>query len=101
MRINKQLGQQLFEAYQELFKAVEDGIGTDQFFQLRERFRNLQSEVNQNQTQQLTLDAIRKKANELYADDEVEIDEDAIVSESQGGAFIEAWLWVPLEECEE
>jgi hypothetical protein len=100
MRINKQLGHQLFEAYQELFKAVEDGIGTDQFFQLRERFRNLQSEVHQNQTQQLKLEAIRKKANELYADDEIEIDEDAIVSESEDGAFIEAWLWVPLADDE-
>jgi hypothetical protein len=98
MRITKQLGQKLFEAYQELFQAVENGIGTEQFFQLRERFRNLQSEVFKHEAEQDALETFRIKANELYADDDTEIDDNAIVSESKSGAFIEAWLWVPLVE---
>lgn len=98
MRLTKQLGQQLFEAYQELFQAVENGIGTDDFFQLRERFRTLQTEVHENEEQQEALHSIRQKAQETFTDEDIEVDDDAVVSESEEGAFIEAWLWIPDNE---
>ncbi len=95
MRLSKQLGQKLFEAYQELFQAVENGIGTDTFFQLRERFRALQTEIHENEEQQEALHSIRQKAQETFTDEDIEVDDDAVVSESEEGAFVEAWVWIP------
>lgn len=43
--------------------------------------------------------AVRKKARELYHEEgTLEIDDDAIVSESEGGSYVAAWVWVPDED---
>jgi hypothetical protein len=43
----------------------------------------------------------RRRARELYAEDgQVEIDADAPVSSgSAEGGYVQAWVWVPLEEA--
>lgn len=43
---------------------------------------------------------IRSRAKTLYHEEgQIEIDEDARVSISDGdGAYVEAWVWVPLEK---
>lgn len=41
------------------------------------------------------------RARRLYAqgsDDDIEIDDDALVSEGDGGAWVQAWVWVPNQE---
>jgi hypothetical protein len=35
------------------------------------------------------------EAREMYSDDDIEIDDDALVSEGDGGAWVQAWVWVP------
>jgi hypothetical protein len=41
----------------------------------------------------------RDRAKELYNEEgRVEVDEDARVSTSNGGAYVQAWVWVPSEE---
>lgn len=42
-----------------------------------------------------------KKARAMYASDDVEIDDDAKVSSSDLGAYVQAWVWVPYPETEE
>lgn len=44
------------------------------------------------------------EAREMYAqgsDDNIEIDDDALVSEGDGGAWVQAWVWVPAGGAEE
>ncbi len=38
------------------------------------------------------------QARELYGSDEIEIDEDAVLSQGDEGAFVSAWVWVSNEE---
>ena len=48
----------------------------------------------------------RRKAQEIYAsgtggqfgDGDINVDDDAIVSESDEGAYVAAWVWVPGKE---
>lgn len=42
--------------------------------------------------------AYRDKAKDIWASDDCEIDDDAIVSVSDRGAFVQAWVWVPDED---
>lgn len=43
-------------------------------------------------------DAIRARAREMYHDEgTLEIDDNAIVSQSEGGCYVAAWVWVPDE----
>jgi hypothetical protein len=43
--------------------------------------------------------AIRNQARRIYHEEgTLEIDEDAIVSQSEGGCFVAAWVWVPDED---
>lgn len=45
-----------------------------------------------------------ERARELYAvgsDNNIEVDGDAIVSEGDGGVWVQAWVWVPYEDDEE
>jgi hypothetical protein len=42
----------------------------------------------------------RDAAANLWSDDELEIDQDATVSEGDGGAWVQAWVWVSKEESE-
>ncbi len=43
--------------------------------------------------------AIRKKAHQIYQQEgTLEIDDDAIVSQSVGGCYVAAWVWVPDED---
>ena len=46
--------------------------------------------------------AYRKVAKEMYqVDGEVEVDDDAVVSEGdENGAYVEAWAWVNKEEVD-
>lgn len=39
-----------------------------------------------------------KKARAMYASDDVEIDDDAKVSSSDLGVYVQAWVWVPYPE---
>lgn len=43
----------------------------------------------------------RQQARARYASDECEIDDDAKVSIGDGGAFVQAWLWVPSATAQE
>lgn len=99
LRITQPLAEQLFEAYCELFGAVENGINNDRFFELRERFRNLQSQIQDNAAAQDQLSAYRTFAHNEHNDDgHLEVEDSAIVSVSEdGGAYVEAWAWVPNE----
>jgi hypothetical protein len=36
----------------------------------------------------------REAAKECWTDDDLEIDEDAKVSAGEGGAWVQAWVWV-------
>jgi hypothetical protein len=43
--------------------------------------------------------AIRNQARRIYHEEgTLEIDDDAIVSQSEGGCFVAAWVWVPDED---
>ena len=43
----------------------------------------------------MTDEEIIARARELYADDECEIDPAPVVSRSDGGAWVAAWVYVP------
>ena len=99
MRITNPMGEQIYEAYCELFAAIENGINNDNFFLLREQFRNIQSQVCENEDEQKGLEAFRAHAREKHNDDgNLEVDETAVVSVSEdGGAYVAAWIWIPEE----
>jgi hypothetical protein len=41
----------------------------------------------------------RIQARELYHEDgQIEVDDDARISVADGGAYVEAWVWVPLKK---
>lgn len=40
---------------------------------------------------------IRKAKSDHHVDGHLEIDDDAVVSESEEGAYVQAWVWVPKE----
>ena len=42
-----------------------------------------------------------QSACERYASDEVEIDPETVVSESDEGAWVMAWVWVPKDDADE
>lgn len=41
------------------------------------------------------------QANEKYGSDEIEFDDMCLVSPSEEGAFVQAWVWVYKEELDE
>ncbi len=44
----------------------------------------------------------RKKADDIYSEEgRIEIDDDATISESDYGAYVQAWVWVGNEDLEE
>lgn len=54
--------------------------------------------VGENPSSDLT-DICRQRARDQYADDDCEIDDDAIVSMGDDpGAFVAAWVWVDLSD---
>lgn len=46
-------------------------------------------------------DDLLQRARDEYACDEVNIDEDALLSIGDGGAWVQAWVWVADETDEE
>lgn len=42
--------------------------------------------------------ALRDRARELYGDDELAVDDDARISESEDGAWVQAWVWLATGE---
>jgi hypothetical protein len=38
-----------------------------------------------------------ERARELYANDELEIDDNAIISQADDGCWVAAWVWVPVD----
>ena len=50
----------------------------------------------------MTDEELRDAAREIYGDDDIQIDDDAKISnenpEKDGGAWVQAWVWVPLDE---
>jgi hypothetical protein len=47
-----------------------------------------------NEESPLTANYLASAKDEWHRDGEVEIDDDAIVSESEEGAYVQAWVWV-------
>jgi hypothetical protein len=41
---------------------------------------------------------IREAARARWVNDDLQIDEDAVVSLAEEGAWVAAWVWVPEEE---
>lgn len=39
-----------------------------------------------------------ERARLLYGEDDVQIDEDAVVSETEDGVWVQAWVWLPKPE---
>ncbi len=42
----------------------------------------------------------RNTAVKFLSDDELEIDDDALVSKSDGGAWVQAWVWISRADVE-
>lgn len=49
---------------------------------------------------QVTDAELIKRAQAMYASDDIEIDDDAKVSVADLGVFVQAWVWVPYPEPE-
>lgn len=50
----------------------------------------------------MTDEQYRKKAKEKYEDEgTIEIDEDALVSTGDCGAYVQAWVWVYNDDAQE
>lgn len=45
-------------------------------------------------------EAIIQEARELYQDDLLQIDNDAKLSETEDGTWVQAWVWVPDPEVD-
>lgn len=45
-------------------------------------------------------EAIIREARELYQDDLLQIDDDAKLSETGEGTWVQAWVWVPGPEAD-
>lgn len=41
---------------------------------------------------------VARNRHAIGSDDEIEIDDDAIVNVSPDGCFVQAWVWVPMAE---
>lgn len=48
-----------------------------------------------------TDDDLRRAARATYGSDDIEIDDNAIVSRGDDGAFVAAWVWVYYDETED
>jgi hypothetical protein len=44
---------------------------------------------------------LRDQARATYDSDEIKIDDDATISTADTGAWVAAWVWVPIAETEE
>lgn len=51
--------------------------------------------------QQVAYHADIEAARTKYADDDLEIDDEAFVSEADEGTWVSAWVWVPREDAGE
>lgn len=49
----------------------------------------------------MTAERARELARQTYGSDEVEIDDDAVISKGDNGVFVQAWLWIDEEEDED
>ena len=48
-----------------------------------------------------TDDDLRRAARATYGSDDIEIDDNAVVSRGDDGAFVAAWVWVRFEDEDE
>lgn len=47
-------------------------------------------------------DQYRQKAKSIWEDEgQIEIDQNAVVSESENGAYVQAWVWVEKDDSDE
>jgi hypothetical protein len=53
---------------------------------------------DRNAASPLTTNYLARAKDEWHRDGEIEIDDDAIVSESDEGAYVQAWVWVSRPE---
>jgi hypothetical protein len=60
-----------------------------------EQIKNMVSEA----AEMIRFDAYRSAAENQYYSDDIEIDAGAEVSEGEGGAFVQAWVWVSAEDA--
>lgn len=102
MRITQPLAESLYEAYVELFTALDAGIDETRLAELRNRYQGLCDEVDENESEQERLHHYRDHAHNTYNEEgHLEIDAASVVSASQGGAYVGAWLWVSDAEIPE
>lgn len=52
-------------------------------------------------TEEELLQHYRERAKALFADDDLNIDAEAVVSIAEGGAWVASWVWVPDDTEEE
>lgn len=80
------------DSFYEQLDVIHNEYSSKKFFKLkRSTLRVLLSNLlNAERAERL-----RRKARLVYGSDDVEVDECAQVNFSEGGSFVQAWLWVP------
>lgn len=71
---------------------------TDQFFKTREAWRNALTQYDEAVTEREAYAKAIQLAREQYVNDDINIDDDAMVSVGDEGVWVEAWVYVPIED---
>ena len=93
------VGQDLYAASVSLLKAIDDGkimVPDDEVTRLREAV----NQCNQAIEERSTYAAQIERAVDDYAmssSNDIEIDDDPVLSISDEGVWVSAWVWVPLD----
>lgn len=95
VEISKPTGATVWAAYQELFLAVQNGIGFERNDPLKKTFEDVSELIEHEHQEQAELEPYREAAREQSVDSDVDIDGSAIVSKGEDdGAYVECWIWV-------
>lgn len=80
------------DSFYEQLDVIHNEYSSKKFFKLKRKTMRLLLEnlLNAERAEQY-----RAKARYIYGSDDVEVDDDAMVSKGDGGSFVQAWLWVP------
>jgi len=97
--ISLALARNLADAYFELFAAVENGVDNETFFRLREKHRNLAKRIAEENEEQKNLRPFRDAATQHVVEGSLEVDETALVSHGDDGAYVQAWIWIADSEA--
>lgn len=74
---------------------------TDQFFKTREAWRNALTQYDEAVAEREVYAGTIESARNTYCNDEINIDDDAMVSVGDDGVWVEAWVWVQNPEDDE